>query len=241
MRCVLKSYFICLLLVIINCNIKSLDNDKTECEPYGPHFSEPAGDSPSGSMEVVWRLLDSEMNESDVFLEGERIILEIKIYNKQSGGNGNLWMTNKLGFAEDYLYYEIYNENGDRVLYKASPNCEEEDYNMYYIPYENEDNWFIKISNSSPIVITNVIYFGGTIELNEWKMCNNCREFNLNDVGKYTIKGYYRNKDRKNIKRLMNMGKLNRFNKTDIDSDKLWMGKLDFRPIKFEIISRKNE
>lgn len=221
---------------INNCNSKKDDNNVEYCEPYGPFFNEPEFSIPEGSLEIYWRLLDKNLNERYSFVEGEKIILDIKLYNKHCNTNGFLWFTNKFDYAEDYLYFEIFDEKGNKVFISWHETCKIEKVS-YHIPDEDEELWFVKINNFSYYSITKVLNYGGEVELGlceGWAKYCYCSDFSL-EAGKYKIVGYYRNMDRIKIQRLIDKGVYKRFKR--IDLNRMWMGKLNFKPIEFEVIS----
>lgn len=200
------------------------------CKEKGPYFSSPEFSDPPNSIKVSWRLIDIDGNEKYEFKRGERILLDFRVEGVYPY---SVLITNKIEVAGyEYLYYEIYDENGKIV--EGYPHCFDCDEGLYDIPEGDDVEMFIRLFEGNYVGSIRAIFWAGPINENGKIDCSFCREYKLNKAGKYVIKGYYRNMDKKEIADMIREGKLKKYDKVDLQ--RLWSGKINLKPIEFKIV-----
>jgi len=227
--------YILLIVITTLFSCLSIDKEKEEiyinrCEEKGPYFDEEEISDPPNSIKPQWRLIDIQGNEKYKFVVGEKIFLDFKI---ECIYQDYIIMTNKLEFTDnEYFYYEIYNEKGTKI--ESYPHCYDCNERMYEIPDGSDIGMFFKLTRGDYRGVIRSVFWAEELNKDMKNMCIYCIDFDLWKKGRYKLIGYYRNMDKKKIKDKIRRKELK--NHKNIPLQRLWSGKINLRPIEFEIV-----
>ena len=147
--------------------------------------------------------------EKEVYQVGESIPVEFRITNQTLG---YIVISSRI-FQSNYLHITIRDENGNEVKFLGE---------VYKLPL---------ISPHDFILLNKGYFYGKRFDISKGE-----EAFELDKPGRYTITGYYENRDKNELLERIAAGDLR--DNIHYPIEKIWSGRLDLLPKTFQILSK---